>query len=597
MRRISKSRASAAHAPPRELPREVWQFIASMCGSNELGSLLGVCRQAKKGVYDAMNSSQPPEKICDEDGTSPFCNTEQLDAFVRVALLGKSLFLTGGAGTGKSFTTRRIVENVLSQVDDHEEVLVVCPTGAAARVASSANKTAYTIHYAFCISNVNRFETDEPYEESDVSYSGLNEADQNGVDKGVDNGVNKGVMDDPEEPDEEGKTPMPTALISRDLRRSLCRLKMLVIDECSMVSNEMFTLMDKTLRGVRDCDEPFGGVTLLCVGDFCQLPPVLSTPESLARNRALGGPWAFQSKSWSMSALALREIVRQKDPTFASVLNRIRVGSATWSDASWLNRHTNRDSQPQLSILPSHKMCTERNKIEFNRLLSAGATAVSFPTENFPTQLLSTNPWKARRLFDDQLADQLIHPARVKYPAVSNVVLCVGSRVRAVKNIYKRPSPSEAMELQIANGQRGSVQAITAPTDEQKGQVRVRWDPLRPGEEGSVYTVETSCKSLRQKWKFDDKFVYGNSTFMPLTLAWAITVHSSQGASVDLPLDLNHLVMTKNGDDWVPQAGGAYVALSRATDISHVKMLRRFHPRDAVMDSEVKRFMVAAGVL
>ena len=585
MLRGSPSRASAAPAPPRELPREVWQSIASMCGCNELVSVIGICRQAKQGVYDAMNSSQPPATICDEDGTSPFCNTEQLNAFVRVALLGKSLFMTGGAGTGKSFTTRRIVEHVISQVDDHDEVLVVAPTGAAARVASSASKTAYTIHYAFCISNVNRLETETPYKESDVSYGGLNDADHNEVD-------NSG-MDDPDEPDEEGKTPMPTARISSDLRLSLRRLKLLVIDECSMVSNEMFTLMDETLRGVRDCDEPFGGVTLLCVGDFCQLPPVLATPEAIGRNRRLGGPWMFQSKSWSMRALALREIVRQKDPTFASVLNRIRVGNATWSDASWLNRHTHRHSQPQLSILPSHNFCKERNGIEFNRLLVAGATAVSFPTENFPTQLLSTNPWKARRMFDDELTG---FPS-IKYPAVPNVVLCVGSRVRAVKNIYKRPSANDPMELQIANGQRGTVLHITAPTNQQKGRVRVLWDPLRPGEEGSFYTLENSCKSLRQKWKVDGKFVYANSTFMPLALAWAITVHSSQGASVSKPVDINHLVMTKNGGRWVPQAGGAYVALSRATDISHVKMLIRFHPKDAIMDPDVRRFMAAEGLL
>ena len=213
------------HPSPRastDLPREVWQVVASFCGANELASLVGVCKQAKNGVYDAIGSSEPPACVCDEDGTSPFCNVGQFDAFMRVALLGQSLFLTGGAGTGKSFVTRRIVEHVVSKVPK-EQVLVVAPTGAAARVASGPRKRAYTIHYAFGISNINRLETDPPCKDSDVSYGTLHGAEHGDADEGG--------MDDPDEPDEDGKTPMPTARLSKDLRNRFAKLQMLVIDE------------------------------------------------------------------------------------------------------------------------------------------------------------------------------------------------------------------------------------------------------------------------------------------------------------------------------------------------------------------------------
>lgn len=574
--------------PPRasaDLPREVWQLVASVCGMDELASLVGVCKQAKNGVYDAVTSSEPPACVCDTDGTSPFCNVEQFDAFMRVALLGRSLFLTGGAGTGKSFVMRRIVEYVVSNVP-REQVLVVAPTGAAARVASSSHKTAYTIHYAFCISNVNRLESDEPCKDSDVNYGALDGEEHDNVDEGA--------MDDPDEPDQDGKTPMPTARLSKDLRDRLSELKLLVIDEISMVSNEIFTLMDKTLRVVRDVKKPFGGVTLLCVGDFCQLPPVLATKETIRRNQNMGGPWAFQSSSWNMSSVALRQVVRQKEATFASVLNRMRVGNATWSDASWLNRHTYHPNPlPGLSIFPFNDMCKERNAVEFNKLIARGATAISFPSKQFPTKLLSTKPWKTAPILPEALQ---VCPS-VEYPSVPTVTLCVGSRVRAVKNIYTRPGRNGPMKLQVANGQRGVVVSITEPGEFEKRKVEVDWDPLRPGDPPCRFTVEMAFKSKRQSWKLDDKFVYGNSTFMPLALAWAITVHSSQGASVDMRVDLDHNVKTKKYGRWVPQAGGAYVALSRATDISHVKMLARFHPNDAYMDPQVKRFMAANGLL
>jgi hypothetical protein len=579
MQRRPSPRASA------DLPREVWQLVASVCGVNELALLVSVCKEAKNGVYDAVASSEPPASVCDADGTSPFCNKEQFDAFVRVALLGKPLFLTGGAGTGKSFVTRHIVQYVVSKVPS-EQVLVVAPTGAAARVASSAHKTAYTIHFAFCISNVNRFESDDPCKDSDVNYGALDGEEHADADDGG--------MDDPDEPDEDGKTPMPTARLSGDLRYRFLKLKLLVIDEISMVSNEIFTLMDKTLRVVRNIDKPFGGVTLLCVGDFCQLPPVLATKGTILRNQNMGGPWAFQSSSWTMNSVALRQVVRQKEATFASVLNRIRVGNASWNDASWLNRHTHHPNPlPGLSIFPFNTMCKERNGIEFNKLISRGATTVSFPSKQFATKLISTRPWKTVGI----LPDVLDVCRAVEYPSVTTVTLCVGSRVRAIKNIYKRPSGSGPMELQIANGQRGMVVRITERGEFERRAVEVDWDPLRPGEPPQRYNVEMAFKSKRQKWKLDGKFVYGNSTFMPLALAWAITVHSSQGASVDMRVDLNHCVVTKKQGQWVPQAGGAYVALSRATDISHVKMLKRFHPKDAFMDPQVKRFMAAQGLL
>lgn len=571
--------------PP--LARELWEKIALSCATDELTSLVGVCKETKEAVYDAMTSSEPPSVVCDEDGKSMFCNREQVEAFVKVALLGRSTFLTGGAGSGKSFVTRKIVESVVSRAKS-SKVLVVAPTGAAARVASTPAKTAQTIHFAFNISNMPRLETDPPYRLSTTSYgAGLT---VEGADE-----AGERQLDDPDEPTEDGRTPLPTARLCPDVRYQLANLKLLVIDEVSMVSNEIFTLMDLSLKYVRESSLPFGGVTVLCVGDFCQLPPVLSSAESSARNMRMGGPWAFQSKSWTLESMALRQIVRQKDPTFASVLNRVRVGRASWSDASWLNRHKNRPSPPKLSIFPSNPMCDERNAAEMRKLVEGGEEEVTFESTQYLQKLISTDPWRVAPV---PLPYNGI--PRITYPEAKSVTLCVGARVRAIKNIYERNNEEGGdgkMRLQVANGQRGTVLEIDDTYGTISWSVTVRWDPLRPGDEPEETTVFMSRRSKRQRFKLDGHFVYAVSAFLPLSLAWAITVHSAQGASVDMPVDINHKVRTLVKDNWIPQVGGAYVALSRATDIANVNMLQRFHPNDAVMDPDVKRFMAANGLM
>jgi hypothetical protein len=436
---------------------------------------------------------------------------------------------------------------------------------------------------------MSRLETDPPYRLSTTSYgAGLT---VEGADE-----AGERQLDDPDEPTEDGRTPLPTARLCPDVHAQFAELKLLVIDEVSMVSNEIFTLMDLSLKYVRNCPLPFGGVAVLCVGDFCQLPPVLSSAESSSRNMRMGGPWAFQSQSWKLESMALRQIVRQKDPTFASVLNRVRVGRASWSDASWLNRHKNRPSPPKLSIFPSNELCRVRNAAELKKLVDGGEEEVVFESTQYLQRLISTDPWRVAPVPPSHNG----LPRRITYPEAKSVTLCVGARVRAIKNIYDRNSEEGGdgkMRLQTANGQRGTVVSIDDEYGPLSWSVTVQWDPLRPGDEPEETTVHMSRRSKRQKFKIDGNFVYAVSAFLPLSLAWAITVHSAQGASVDMAVDINHKVRTLVKDNWVPQVGGAYVALSRATDIANVNMLQRFHPNDALMDADVKRFMAANGLL
>lgn len=555
------------------LPREIWQHIAVSCGANELACLLSVCVDTNDAVYDAFTSPSPPAVICDQDGNSMFCNREQVEAFVRVALLGRSTFLTGGAGSGKSFVTRRIITYMLDLVSP-EHVLVVAPTGPAARLASTSNKLAQTIHFAFNINNVARRETDPPFKRSSVGY-GCKHIEIEEHDTRVDDS----------EPSSDGLFKLPTSRLTKATVAILTALKFLVIDEISMVSNEIFTLMDLTLRHVRGCDAPFGGVVLLCVGDFCQLPPVVTSAQSLARNKKLGGVWAFQSKSWFMCGLALREIVRQKDAAFAAVLNRIRVGQASWSDASWINKFTYRATLPQLSIFPSNAQCRDRNRAEMDKLVEGGAQQHTFPVKRHLFMLITERPWFVQSVSISPFAN------RTSFPDANDVTLCIGARVRATKNIYKN-SETDGAYIEVANGQRGTV------TDIRPGlSVIVQWDPLHVGEEVTETSVSASRRYKKQAFKLDGRHVYASSTFLPLALAWAITVHSAQGASVDMPVNVNHRVMTKQGEDWIPQAGGAYVALSRATKVENLMMLRRLHPNDCVMCKEVRRFMAANGLL
>lgn len=360
----------------------------------------------------------------------------------------QSIFITGGAGTGKSHTLRVVIAKLREKFSGLPSgaVAVVAPTGQAALQVDGA-----TIH----------------------SWARLNP---------------------------HAKTIDQVPKIHRDPWR-LARV--LVIDEVSMVSLELFQLLNDLAQRARDSQEPFGGLQVICCGDFLQLPPV-------------NGEFCFKSHAWKSvikQTFQLTETYRQaQDPDFVDVLRRIRLGE---KDA----------------IAPL-KRCTLRaptgDDIKPTRLYAKRADV---ETENL--QELDKLPGP---IYSCRAQEELIHfnndkSTAWKPLAPSNLQLKIGAQVVLLRNLDASRG--------LVNGSRGVVVGFSnghAPS--------VRFAC------GETRTLERAVWELRD----NANRVLARSQQYPLDLAWALTIHKSQGMSLDcVHVDLSGC--------FAP--GMAYVALSR----------------------------------
>jgi len=359
----------------------------------------------------------------------------------------------------------------------------------------------------------------------------------------------------------------------------------------SMVPSETLDMLDACLRHARDSRVRFGGCVVVVVGDFFQLAPILT---SAAIARAGGREWAFQALAWPhFKPVQLVQVVRQQgDQRFANVLNRMRVGECTPADARWLNRHhtpSGHGVSAPLALFPSNAKCTRRN--DSMRLALPGPDILVTP-DLFCVQLLRARPWTVARTGPAELPST----STVRYHArgIDPITLRIGCRVRATRNVYTGFYPYR--ELQIANGQRGTV--LSTNLDDDEPTVTVRWDAI-----GTLEAIELPVSrvtwSRRQSFRAYNINSKGNPVFalsrqFPLAVAYALTVHSAQGMSVDNELDVDHRVMTKNNGAWVYAVGGAYVALSRATRMQLINMMQFFDVKHVAVSAAVRAYYMEA---
>ena len=158
--------------------------------------------------------------------------------------------------------------------------------------------------------------------------------------------------------------------------------------------------------------------------------------------------------------------------------------------------------------------------------------------------------------------------------------LKVGARVRCLKNIMRDG------DLETANNQQGTVLAIDVP----RNTVTVRWDAV-----GCIEAKETVVR--RCWWLKKQKFtgpgrcaVHVVVKQVPLSLAWAVTLHAAQGSSVDRPVNVDHTKKTQVDGRWTEEPGAAYVALSRATRLDHMRLLRPLKISDFRAHPEVQEY-------
>jgi hypothetical protein len=321
-------------------------------------------------------------------------------------------------------------------------------------------------------------------------------------------------------------------------------LKRVIVDEVSMLRADVLDAMDQHLRAARKSVQPFGGVQLLLVGDFYQLPPVARGEEGrLLEEAGYASPYAFSAKALRDTDVALfelTEIRRQNDPAFIALLQQIRDGDDPRRAVEALNARCH--GQPPL---PAAVLLTATNAV----------------ADSYNQRGLAALPGAAK-VFQGAFAGELpkgFAPAD-RLPAPLDLALKPGARVIFTQN---------DAEGRWVNGTLGRV-------------VRFEDDvivvKLDAGE-----TAEVERSSWPQaRWTWDDKtqsmkaeeqFSYKQ---YPLAPAWAITIHKAQGMTLDaVEVDLGRGAFAP---------GQTYVALSRARSLEGLRLTRPLSTRDVQVD-------------
>ena len=395
---------------------------------------------------------------------------DQEQTLHHLQLKKNNLFITGGAGTGKSFVLSRYLQS------KPKKTAVLASTGVAAVLLGGR-----TFH----------------------SFFGLGR-----MDGGPDATFQKAVQ-------------------NKSLRKRLVLVDEIVIDEISMLSFDTLDCAEKIARTLRQVDEPWGGIRVIAVGDFAQLPPVGERTQK---------EWAFLGEAWASSqfkTLVLRETMRSDDEMFLHVLSDVRLGHCSQRVKDFLESHV--DLYPDLDRTFLFPRRSQTEKFNLQRLAELDGELRRFET------IYSGDS----RYFDMMKRD---------FPIPEVLELKKDALVMVRVNDSRQ---------RFVNGSLGKVRKI----DDAFIRVEIN---------GRDFDIEPMGYSVMDG---DGNEVAMAKNF-PINLAYASTIHKTQGATIDrLHLDLAGL--------WEP--GHAYVALSRArrgADIS----IARWHPNSIKADPMVEAF-------
>ena len=352
---------------------------------------------------------------------------------------------------------------------------------------------------------------------------------------------------------------------SKEKKNIIRTLDLLVIDEISMVRADLLDQIDAVLRIHKDRHRPFGGVQLLMIGDLSQLAPVVKEGEWALLREYYHTPYFFGSHALQQTqhvTIELAHVYRQTDRTFIDILNEVRENRLTSKSLELLNsrvfngQHTT-DIHPedncQLSIVNSQ--FTEG----VIRLTTHNATANRYNEERMDALK------GVRFSFRAQVSGTFPESS---YPAEEKLVLKKGCQVMFLKN--------DSQGSRYYNGKLGIVSAVDAE--------RICVRGIDDGEEIEVepdvwtnarYVIDKETKEIREE-------IEGEFRQYPLRLAWAITVHKSQGLTFDRAvLDVNAAFA----------AGQVYVALSRCRSLEGLVLTAPLSPTSVKTDALVTDYM------
>lgn len=315
--------------------------------------------------------------------------------------------------------------------------------------------------------------------------------------------------------------------------------EVLVIDEISMCSNILFDKLEFIARKIRDNDLPFGGIQLILCGDFYQLPPVITSKDPDETD------YCFTSENWNSCVphfIELKTVFRQTDEKFVDILNQIRIGEVTDETVKILNT-LKRPLETKDGIEPTRLYARNIDVDAENRRYLDQIDEEEF---NFKSEDTARNRFAKESLQKNCIAPEILD-------------LKVGAQVMLLKNEYGQ-----------VNGSRGVVTKINKGKTLKLSTVEVKFL------NGSIANVAP------MKWEHSDKFGNTEATRLqiPLKLAWAVTIHKSQGLSLDyVTVDLTKVFAE----------GMTYVALSRARTMEGLS-ITSFTKKKVFADPRITEF-------
>ena len=376
---------------------------------------------------------------------------------------GNNVFITGSAGTGKTYLLNKFTFYLKSR---KITPTIVAPTGIAA-----SHLQGQTIHSFFSL--------------------------------GIRNTIDDYYID--------------SLTQKKYLQTRFSKLQVLIIDEISMVSPEIFTSMDRILRAFKKNDAPFGGVQTILSGDFFQLPPISKVPKDKR--------FAWQSTSWKeldLKTCYLEEKFRQDDNVLISILDEIRSGDISSNSYDILNSRLHKDLEIDFTPTKLYTHNIDVDRINNDELRKINNTPHSF---NYKSEGTAKN---IEKIFKSSL---VLEQMALKKDAV----------VMFIKN-----NP----ELGYVNGTTGVVVDFDKKTHL----------PIVKTSYGSLVKVKL------EDWSMENESgnIVAKVSQIPLKLAWAITIHKSQGMTLDsAEIDLSKTF----------EVGQGYVALSRIKNIDGLRLM------------------------
>lgn len=337
-----------------------------------------------------------------------------------------------------------------------------------------------------------------------------------------------------------------------DKQSVINNMQLLVIDEVSMLRADLLDAIDFMLRSVRRKDIPFGGVQVLFIGDLLQLPPVVRNEEWEVLRQFYRGKFFFHSHVLQQSPplyIELDKIYRQTDEKFINVLNNLRNNIITADDLAVLNGFVNKDFD--LKNNPGYITLTTHNR----------------KADSMNAEAIQNLEGKEHTYLPEIVGE---FPEKI-YPVEETLRLKVGAQVMFIKNDL---SP----EKNYFNGKIGIIKSLSEEEvlvhfpeeDVIIEATKYEWQNVR-------YYVDEATKEIKEE-------VLGTFVHYPLKLAWAITVHKSQGLTFDKAvLEVSQVFMP----------GQAYVALSRLRSLDGLVLLSPMRMNGILNDADVMDYASA----